>query len=322
MTQVSAPQSGEQFTDTSWRDLFGDEPGIVGDIDGSAYKLTLAANSDVASIGSATQASLARVAGFSHKIPAGEPVSVTIPTASGSPRTDIISIRYNPDDADPASRLLIARIAGSSANLPTYDSSPPGVEDFPLWAITRAPSQALSAATVVDLRVRVAPVLTLPVGAPLPLSSPLGTIAWQGNTQYRRVLGSALTPVWDGAAAGSGIFPVPALGGWTGRGLRIHTDGANNRRFMSGYVTPNNSFNPTVGTHTLAQIPNGVRPTLAAGESFPPFFRLPVASPTGSNASLAVDVDIQPDGNIVIKRGPNQLIAAGTPISFHGVNFL
>lgn len=201
MAQSSGPISQgtdaeRQFTDVMWRDLFGDEPGVVGDISGAAYQLTLPTNSDVAQIGSATQDSVARLAGFAHRIPAGQPESITIPAASGTAQTSIVALRYDPAYTGAPGPVRLIRIAGTSASLPAYDSSPPGVEDLPLWAVTRQPNQALSQATVLRIFPRLAPVLDVPVGAALPLSSPLGTRLHQGANQYVRQLGGAGAPTW------------------------------------------------------------------------------------------------------------------------------
>lgn len=195
MPQTSGPIVGENFSDQLWRDLFGDEPGVVGDLDGSAYKLTLPTNSDTVQVGSTTQRSMARVAGFAHIIPAGETSPITIPVAVGSPRTDIIGLAYDPTYTDGPVKL--AKITGTSTAIPSYDAAPPGGEFLPLWALTRTPGQALSQASVVDLRPRLAPVLTIPADTALPLSSPLGTTAWWRGALYRRVLGTAGLAAWQ-----------------------------------------------------------------------------------------------------------------------------
>jgi hypothetical protein len=187
-----------QFSDVLWRDRFGDEPGVIADYDGSAYKLNLPSDTtDVIPVGSATQASLAVVAGFVHKIGAGTPESITIPDASGSSRTDIISLRYDPAYTGAPGPVRLFRIAGTSAAIPTYDAAPPGVEDLPLWAVTRAPGQNLNLATVTRMFPRMAPSLEIGTSTPLPTSSPLGTTIRQGSVTYRRVIGGGGVPVWQ-----------------------------------------------------------------------------------------------------------------------------
>jgi hypothetical protein len=213
MPQSSGPiaqgtTAERQFTDVLWRDLFGDEPGVVGDLDGTAYKVTLPTDSDVAQVGSATQRSVARLAAFAHVIPQGETEPITVPAAVGSARTDIIALRYDPAFTGLPGPVRLALISGTSSGIPAYDASPAGVEDLPLWAVTRTPGQALSQATVQRLFPRLAPALDMPTGAPLPLSSPLGTILWQGGTRYRREMVSG-SPAWvreGGNADTSGVL--------------------------------------------------------------------------------------------------------------------
>jgi hypothetical protein len=208
VAQTSGPISQgttaeRQFTDVLWRDRFGDEPGVLGDMNGTAYALALPSSSDVVSVGSATQTSLATVAGFVHKIPAASPETITIPAASGSSRMDIIALRYDPAYTGAPGPVRLVRIAGSGASLPSYDSSPPGIEELPLWSILRAPGQNLSQATVKRLFPRVAPSLEVAVGSPLPSSSPLGTIVRQGATTFRRALDASQVPSWLGIGGDS-----------------------------------------------------------------------------------------------------------------------
>ena len=201
MPQTSGPISQgttaeRQFSDVLWRDLFGDEPGIIGDYDGTAYSLTRPTTGDIVTVGSTTQQSTAIVAGFVHKIAAGSTETITIPAASGSARTDIISARYDPSYTGSPGPVRLFRIAGSGASIPTYDASPPGVEDLPLWAITRSPGQNLSQATLVKMAPRIAPHLEVASGVALPTSSPLGTTLRQGTTNYHRTLSTGGVAVW------------------------------------------------------------------------------------------------------------------------------
>lgn len=202
MAQSSGPiaqgtTAERQFSDVLWRDLFGQEPGVLSDMNGSSYALTLPTSGDVVSVGSTSQNSIAQVAGFVHKIPQGSPESITIPAASGSARTDIIALRYDPAYTGSPGPVRLFRIAGSGSSLPAYDATPGGIEELPLWSITRSPSQALSAATVQRMYPRLAPTIDLPPGAPLPTNSPLGTRVYQGATAgWRRALDNTNTAVW------------------------------------------------------------------------------------------------------------------------------
>lgn len=211
MAQSSGPlatgsTADRQMTDALWRDLFGDQAGVIDDVNGTSYALALPSGSDIVSVGSATQTSLAKVAGFVHRISAGSTEPITIPAAVGSTRTDIIALRYDPSYTGQPGPVRLVRIAGSSSAIPAFDDSPPGIEELPLWAITRAPGQLLSAASTVRLFPRIAPSLDLATGAPLPTSVPLGTVLRQGSTTYRRVIGSGGTPVWQSGGGAGGIL--------------------------------------------------------------------------------------------------------------------
>lgn len=196
MAQSSAPLVGANLSDLDWRDSFGEEAGVLSDLDGTSYALSMPTDSNVARVGSETQRSVARVAGFVHRIPPKDPEPVTIPVAVGGARTDIIVLRYDPTFTGAPGPVRLALIAGTSAGLPVYDDAPPGIEDLPLWAVTRQPDQSLAQAARRQLFTRLAPNLTVPVGSPLPISSPLGTVAQQGPTTFRRVLDSSRVPVW------------------------------------------------------------------------------------------------------------------------------
>lgn len=197
MAQSSAPIVDVNLSDQDWRDLFGEEAGVIGDVNGTSYALTTATDSDVIQVGSPSQRSLARVAGFKHVIPPGEPESITVPAASGSARTDIIALRYDPSYSGLPGPVRVVLLSGSASGPATVDDSAPGIEELPLWAVTREPGQALSQAVKQQLFTRIAPSLDLPVGTALPASSPLGTTVYQGGTTYRRVLDGTSAPVWQ-----------------------------------------------------------------------------------------------------------------------------
>lgn len=196
MAQSSAPIVGVNLSDQDWRDLFGQEAGVVADYDGTSYALVVSTDSDTINVGSPTQPSLARVGGFTHVIPDGQPEPVTIPAADTTARTDIIALRYDPTFTGAPGPVRLVVITGTSSGIPVYDDAPPGLEDLPLWAITRQPGQSLAQATKKQLFTRLAVALDLPDGASLPLSSPLGTVVRQGTTMYRRVLGSGGVAAW------------------------------------------------------------------------------------------------------------------------------
>lgn len=216
MPQSSAPIVGEQFTDVDWRDLHGSESAIVGDYDGTAYKLTLPTDSDIITLGSTTQRSTAVVAGFVHRIPAGQTEPLTIPAAVGAARTDRVNLRYSEAHTGlpgPVRLVVVAGAAGAGA--PNYDDTAPGAQDLPLYLITRQPGQSLSQATVLDVRRRSGRSLIVPDLAALP-NDPLGTTAWWKGATYRRQLGGSGVAEWvrDSRApyaVAAGALSVPTI---------------------------------------------------------------------------------------------------------------
>jgi len=196
MPQYSAPLVGVNLSDVDWRDFGLGEAGVVADFNGSSYQLSLPTDSDVARIGSPTQRSVAHVANFKHVIPMGETEPLTIPAASASDRTDLIVLRYDPNYSGQPGPVRLARIPGSPTGV-TWDDAPPGIEELPLWAITRKPGQALSQATVNRIYQRLAPNIEITDNMSLPGSSPLGSIIRQGKRTYERVLDRNGIPVWS-----------------------------------------------------------------------------------------------------------------------------
>jgi hypothetical protein len=204
MAQESGPLVGANFTDTQWRAILGGEPGIVGDVDGSAFNITLGAGTDDALLGSSTQDSVAVVGGFMHRIAEDSTQAVTIPPSTNVVgRTDIIAVRLDAGTytsaPGPCRLVRIAGVEGSAAR-PSMDEAPPGVEDFPLWAVTRkgngTTAEGLNQAAKVDLRRRTGPNLLVPASESLPPNVPLGTRAARGDEVYRRRLSTGGTAEW------------------------------------------------------------------------------------------------------------------------------
>lgn len=197
--QEAGPAVGQNLTDAHWRILFGDEPGIHADTDGTAYEMTLPTSSDIAEVGSPNIDSIARVGGFFHRVPAGTTQSIEIPPSidAAAGRTDIIAVRLDPTWADGVFPVRLYRIPGTegSAALPVYDQSPPGVEDLPLWGVNRKAGQSLNQASLTDLRMRTGPNLLAAEGLTFPSMVPLGTRATRGGATYRRDL-AAGAPTW------------------------------------------------------------------------------------------------------------------------------
>ncbi|WP_163185942.1 hypothetical protein [Cellulosimicrobium sp. SL-1] len=206
MPQESGPLAGQNFTDDVWRAINGPEPAIVGDVDGSAYALTLPTGTDNALLGSPTQDSTSIVAGFMHRIPAGQTQQIEIPpsTDAATGRTDIIVARYDPAFSTVPGPCRLARVPGveGSSALPSLDEAPPGVEDFPLWAVTRKKGESLNQAARRWLGRRTGPSLDVPAREPLPPNVPLGTRARRGRGEYVRELDAQGAPTWTSAGAG------------------------------------------------------------------------------------------------------------------------
>ncbi|MBD5787102.1 hypothetical protein IF650_13020 [Cellulosimicrobium terreum] len=189
MAQESWGLPNTPFTVAQWRHIFGAEPGIVGDRDGSAYKLTLPTGSDNAVLGSATQDSTSVVAGALHRIAQGETQTVTIP-ASTNPsvgRTDLVVVRYDAGtfstDPGPCRLVRIPGVEGSSST-PSYNQD--GVlMDLPLFAITRKQGQSLNQAAVRDWRRRIGPtVLARPLTGLG--NAPVGSRVVRDGTVWRK----------------------------------------------------------------------------------------------------------------------------------------
>lgn len=259
MAQSSGPISQgtpaeRQFTDVLWRNLFGDEPGVVGDTDGTAYRLTLPSDSNIATVGSPTITSQARVAGFSHSIPAGQLEPIDIPAASGAARTDIIALRYDPSYTGLPGPVRLVRIVGTSSAIPSYDSAPPGVEDLPLWSVTRNPGQALNQATAKRIFPRLAPALTLEEGAPLPLDSPLGTKVLQGDAEFWRTLDSNGLPVWLRQRQATGYMASVSPSGYLGTANAVFNLGATGSVTLTSTRTVKVTLSLSLYAPNLAQV--------------------------------------------------------------------
>lgn len=125
------------------------------------YVLTRPSTGNDVSVGSGTSV----VAGFGHRCTGPEPL--TIPSVTGTARTDVITVRYDPaftipnPDTSPGAPATVSvpcrlfRVAGTpGAGNPALAVGPTGPQDFPLYRITRTAGAALNAAgtTVVDLR--------------------------------------------------------------------------------------------------------------------------------------------------------------------------
>lgn len=192
MAQSSGPFVDEPFTDAQFRHIVGDDSSIRYDFDGTAFKLTLSATSNIATVGSATQDSIAVVAGREHLIPAGQPQEIEIPEATGPGQAWFLCSRHEPEwssrsagDDGPVRLAVVAR--EEAASYP--DVSYPGVENLVHYEISRAVNESLSQASVADVRTWSGPTRYLARGDEFP-ASPIGTVVnlTTNGLQYIRAL--------------------------------------------------------------------------------------------------------------------------------------
>lgn len=218
--QESFPIVGQPFTDAQWRTIIGQEAGIVGDTDGTAYTISLPASSDVAEVGSASEDSAAVVGGFGHRIPAGLTQSIEIPPSTNATngRGDVIALSYDPTNVGaPVNLVRIPGVEGSTT-LPPLDEGPPGAEVLALWEVRRRAGQGLNQATVRDMRTWASPHLYVAPDRGLSPDVPLGTVARRGSgpSRFVRVL-QGTTPAW----IQEGATPDLTVNGWQSLGTSI-----------------------------------------------------------------------------------------------------
>lgn len=122
-----------------------------------SYPLTLPGSGNDATVGAGSS----RVEGFLHQVVGSATVTIPAPTAGTTVYT--VVVRYDPTRSAtnpnpalgplgvPCALAVVAGTAGGGA--PALTQSPAGVWDMPLYDVTRAVGQALSAATKTDRRV-------------------------------------------------------------------------------------------------------------------------------------------------------------------------
>lgn len=222
MTESSGPKVGINFSDAMFSQIMARLDGIVGDTNGSAYALTLSTTDNTASLGPGNSVS----GGFGHSASGATQIPGGIPAVVGSntTRTDIIAIQYDPSDSTDPFPCQIQRVAGveggsapSLAAASAGGATPAGGALLPLWQVTRASSQALSQATVVDLRRWTGPTWVIPAGAPLPVTATLGTVVRKANLTWIRTLqNGAAAWVPSGPVDHRGTVPTRGMGALAG----------------------------------------------------------------------------------------------------------
>lgn len=197
---LSGPIVDQDFTSDQYRDGHADEAGIVNDFDGSAFGLTLPTSGSEALVGSATQDSVAHVAGYPIRIPAGTPQSIDIPVSTNAAvgRTDLIVARYSAAwlSSTPRGPVRIHRVAGTegSGTGPAPVNNPyGGTKDLVLFAVNRR--QGEQPTLVADRRIRVGRHLYLRPNGILP-NAPLGYTAFRDGFTWERRFGTDSAPDW------------------------------------------------------------------------------------------------------------------------------
>lgn len=216
MTETSFPIKGKKFSTADWRSIFGAiSGGIAGDYAGDAYAIVRGVG-DSATVSIMGSDAVCLIGGFAHSIPVVSEVKssvvLTVPAPTSQPRTDLIVARFNPaNEAAPGGPISLALVSGTEGNpppVPTVDGTPPGLQDVPLWSVTRSPGSTMATATIIDLRVWVGRHIRTSNSVPgvniNTLVEPIGTTVAIPNpnpggyplTEYRRIL-SLSTVIWQ-----------------------------------------------------------------------------------------------------------------------------
>lgn len=316
MTTTSYPAVGQNgLTETQWAVIFGDQDGIVQDYcPGGVTSCTMTRTGDIATIG----VGKVKVNNYVLDITAAHDLS--LPSVSVT-TTYYIAVMYDPT-------LNVADGAGNAdPNGPcrlVVTSGPPvttgGKSYCTLYTVTRAPSQALTASTVLDCRIWQGPTLMLPA---LPTTAPTGFGPFSRGTtllvapagggglfkQYvMDLVGSALAwrpltvitaiafPASSGLVANSGapqFFPYA--------GCMIKCRGTLKR--SSGTLSQSTT------DITLGQFAAGFRPAFTE--------RFPCKTGAGKNW---IEVRVQPDGAVVMTGETGVDWIDLSPINFRAEN--
>lgn len=199
MVEYSGPLIDRNFTDETWRGIFGGTPAIVNDTTGTAYMLTLPPDSNTALVGAPEQDSDSIVGGFLHRISAGDTHPVEIPPSTNAAvgRTDVIGVEYDPTRITEPGPCRLTRLPGveGSTVVPTYT----GLGEFMrLYEFPRKAGQSLNQALpyVRDARRRQGPSLVLRADQARPPSPAIGTRVQIGDASWLRTLDASGTPTW------------------------------------------------------------------------------------------------------------------------------
>lgn len=211
MAETSGLHTGANFTDAVWGAIIGGGglSGIVNDLTGNSYNLTLSSTDNTATIAAGTSV----VYGWNHSVSGTTTLQVPAVAGSNTTRTHIIALTYDPADAVdpyPVQLNLYSGVEGGGAPALT---PPTGGLILPLWQIVRSSGVVLSQSAVTDMRRWAGPSQALAVGSPLPSTAvPLGMVLHQGGVVWSRQMISG-APAWVPDSAVDHIGTVATVAG-------------------------------------------------------------------------------------------------------------
>lgn len=274
MTQTSYPIVNVNHSASQWRTAQDIGDGIVDDLTGTAYGLTVT-GSDTLTISPGRL----RVDGIVHDITAAETVTLA---AVSTPTTYLIGVKVDfSQEQSAAQMILVAEVKGSTT-----------ARIIPLWEVDRSASTVLSASPVRDLRAWASEQVWAGTLAAAPADAPCGAVlrTSEGTLVRRPVSGVMAWATLDatpptGLTYGVGweaYSPNPAKAARTADG-RIVLSGLAIRTANAPGITLYAS-----NTFLVATLPQGVRPSTTR-------FLL------AHSAQGTVGVLVYPDGRVLLR---------------------
>lgn len=260
MAQTSFPIKEQPLTDQQWGQVTaGQGSGVIattGDGNYGLTKITNATDTAVLSSGATGNTAQAIVAGFYHRIDAEFQVSLPAVTVNS---TYFVGLVYDPTKHAAAGGPVAVSVT-------TTKPAGSGKVYLPLWEVQRTPNQLLTAATIRDLRVFIAPSIAVMSGAArtggtLPTDGTLvGTRAYDLMSGRTHVMTAAqgwqavndTVTVGPGIPISGGSMPLGSMmvqGGLNGITTNTNGDGS----IILPYAFPNGLLSVTVtpfGTST------------------------------------------------------------------------
>jgi len=275
VSQTSYPVVNADHTGAQWRTVQDIGDGIVNDLDGSAYALTVT-GSDTCTIGLGTY----RVDGTAHEIHTGAE-TVTL-AAVATPTTYLIGIKV--DFSVETTPAQLSLVSGVKATLLSGLTGSQRI--VPLYEIDRSASTVLSASPRRDYRVWAAEQAYAATLAAASADAPIGAILRTPEGVRLRHLVSGV-PAWATLDLKPSAAITPAVGwaAYAGNGpqARVTADGL---LVLSGLVSRTGTTVTMTGgtTHHIGTLPAGMR---TAGS----LRRYPIMQTSAGAANLIVDVD-------------------------------